>query len=276
MSLITVSSDFGSGGEKIAQKVSEVLGIDFYDDQKIQEKAISMGVSSKDLDGLDEKAPRLFDRLFTNKHAKYLDLLGSVIYDISSKGEGVIVGHGAHAFLQDFNCALHILIHASEETRSKWLSKEQNISEEAAIKLVRKMDNNLREFVQYAFSRDWKDPSGYDMVFNLDKLGPEWAAKLTVELAKSDEIKTCSLKALEEMSLSSLKRKVDVAMIENKMSSIFNKIIVDVTVGGKVHLSGWAYNEDEIKTVVALVKDVPGVSEVTSELKVMPTQYTHT
>ena len=80
----------------------------------------------------------------------------------------------------------------------------------------------------------------------------------------------CSLIALEEMALSSLKRKVNAVIIENIMFSIYNTIIVDVTAGGKVHLSGWAYSEDEIKTVVALVKEVPGVFEVTSDLNVMP------
>lgn len=270
MSLITVSSDFGTNGGKIAQKIADKLGIELYDDQKLQQKAISMGVSSKDLGGLDEKAPRLFERLFSNSQARYLEVLEAVIYDVASGGAGVIIGHGAHFFLQDFNCALHILIHASEKTRIEWISKEQNIDEEAATKLIRKMDNNMKEFYQYVFRRDWQDPSAYDMVFNLDKLGPEWAEKLIIELANSDEIITCSTKALEEMSASSLKRKVEIAFIENKMPSILNTLDIEVATGGTVLLSGWVYKEDEIKAVIALVKDVPGVNEVKSDLKVMP------
>ncbi len=272
MSLITITSSFGSGGEKIAKEVSEQLGIELYDDHKIQERALSMGITSKDLAGIDEKAPRLFDRLFTNKPTLYLDLLGSVIFDIASEGEGLIVGHGAQVFLEDFHCALHVLIHTPEETRGKWLSKEQDITEEAAIQLVHKMDKRLKDFVQYAFNRDWKDSSGYDLVINLEKLSPDWAVKLILNLAGSEEIKTCSLKAVEEMESSSLKRKVDAAIIKSNFSDFYTSF-VEITGGGKVHLSGVIYSKEELEEMIKVIKSVPGVNEVTSEIVIMPISY---
>jgi cytidylate kinase len=271
MALITFTSSFGSGGEKIAQRVADQLGMEFVDDQKLQQRALSMGISNKEVESLDEKAPGLFDRLFTNKPAIYLDLLSAVIYDVASKGEGVIVGHGAQAFLQDFNCALHVLIHASEATRSRRLTQEQDMSEAAALGLVRKMDKRLKEFVQYASDRDWKDPSGYDIMINLDKIGAESATTLIVEMAKSDEVKKCSLKALEEMESSSLKRKIDAAIIKNNLSA--THVFVDVTGKGRVYLSGRTYSVDEHKKYILVVKGVPGVSEVRSEIIVMPLAY---
>ncbi len=276
MSLITITSAFGSGGEKIAEQVSEELGFELFDDKKIQERAIELGFSSDDLDGIDEKAPRLFDRLFTNKPAKYFDLLGSLVYDISSKGEGVIIGHGAHVFLRRFHCALHVLIHASEETRSAKLAKEQGMSEDKAVELIRKMDKRLKDFVQYTFDRDWKDLPAYDLVFNLEKLEPERATRLIIELARSDEIKECSLKATEEMEFASLKYKVEAALIENNLieSNLVspNTIFVEVTGRGKVHLSGWVSNDNDKHRMMQVVKKVPGVAEVTSNVNVMPYQ----
>lgn len=266
MALITVTANFGSGGEKIARRVSKELGLDFYNDPKLQEKALAMGISHKDLEGFDEKAPRLFDRLFTTKPALYLDLLGSVVYDVASKGNGVIVGHGSQIFLKDFNCAFHIMIHASEETRSRRLTRENKISEEAAADLVRRMDKRLEDFSRYAFKRDWNDPSGYDLMINLDKIGEDWAVKLITELAGSDEIKTCSLKALEEMEASSLQRKVEAVMIKNDLTTPFTNITVHVHERGKVHLTGWTYGEDERSHALKLARDVPGVSQVTSDI----------
>ncbi len=276
MSLITVTSDFGSGGEKIAKNISDQLGFQLFDDQKIQDRAVEMGFSSKDLDGLDEKAPRLFDRLFTNKPAIYLDILGSLVYDISSKGEGVIIGHGANVFLKEFHCALHILIHSPESTRSERLAKEQNISEDKALQLVRRMDKRQSDFVRYTFDRDWKDPSTYDLVINLENVGPEWATKLIVELAKSDEIKECSLKATEKMELASLKYKVEAALVENELKESLlaptNNILVDITEKGKVHISGWASNENDKQKMMEVVKKVPGVKEIDSAVNVMSYQ----
>ena len=266
MALITFTSSFGSGGEKIARMLSEKLGIEFFDDSKLQQKAISIGIPAKDLEGLDEKAPRLFDRLFTNRPALYLDILGSVVYDIASGGQGVIVGHGAQVFLKDFNCALHVMVHASEKPRRERLVKSKGISDEAAEKLIRRMDKRLKEFVRHSFNRDWDDPSNYDLVINPDKVGVDRAVKLIADLAGSDEVKACSLKAVEEMEFSSLQRKVDAAIIKNNLTSPFTNIVVEVTGKGKIHLAGWTFNEDELKLAVAVVKNVPGVAEVTSDI----------
>lgn len=269
MSLITFTSNFGSGGEMIAQKVAEELGIKYYNDQKLHDRALAMGVTSKDLEGLDEKAPRFFDRLFTNKPALYLDILGSVVYDIAAEGEGVLIGHGAQVFLEDFNCALHVMVQAPEETRRDWLSKQQNISEKAALQLVHKMDRRMHDYIQFVFGRDWQDFSGYDVVINLEKIGAAWATKLIVDLAGSDEVKSCSLKAIEEMKLSSLKRKVDAAIIKSNLSHTFTSMTVEVTGEGQVHLRGLVSNKEDLNKMLRIVKEVPGVTDVTSEIIVM-------
>ena len=273
MSLITVSSAFGSGGEKIAKKISEQLGIEFFDDSKLQERALAIGVSSKDLEDINEKEPRLFDRLFTNKPAIYLELLGAVIHDIASDGEGVIVGHGAQAFLKDFNCALHILIYAPAETRGEWISKEQNIDRKAALEIVNNMDKSRQEFIRYAFKRNWEEPSGYDLVINLEKIGAEWAEKLIIDLAGSEEIKECSLNALEKMELSSLNHKIEATLIRNNLASIYSGVIVDITGRGKVHLRGHLFSKEEHGNLVKLIEGVPGVTEVTSDVAVVPSAY---
>ena len=59
MSLITVTTSIGCGGNRVAQKVAEGLKLDLYDDDRLQQEAISMGYSSEDLKGFDQKAPGL-------------------------------------------------------------------------------------------------------------------------------------------------------------------------------------------------------------------------
>ncbi len=272
MALITITSSFGSGGEKVARKVSEQLGTELFDDGKIQEKALSMGISEKDFGRLDEKTPGLFDRLFTNNPSIYLDLLGSIVYDIASGGEGVIMGHAAQVFLKDFSCAFHVRIHASEESRSQWVAKEQGMSEFESLELIRKMDKRFKDFVHYGFTRDWNDLSGYDLVVNLDKIGGDWAVKLILDLSGSEEVRECSLNSLEKMELSSLKLKVDAAIIKNGLASQFG-FFIDVTGKGKVRLWGSARNSEEHKKLLTVIKNVPGVTEVQSDIFVMPHGY---
>ena len=273
MALITITSSFGSGGEKIARRVSEQLGLELFDDRKLQERTLAMGISKEDVGGLDQKAPGLFDRLFTNRPAIYLDLLGSVVYDIASTGEGVIIGHAAQVFLKDFDCALHVRIHASETARSQWLAREEQMNQDASLNLVRKMDKRFNDFIQYGFNRDWNDLSEYDLVLNLDKIGGDWAVKLIADLSRSDEIKECSLSSLEAMEHSSLQRKVDAAIIKNHLTSSFGPFHVEATGKGKVHVTGLTYSNEDRNRVVEVVKSVPGVSEVTDDITVMPPGY---
>ncbi|MFW6054669.1 MAG: cytidylate kinase family protein [Thermodesulfobacteriota bacterium] len=273
MALITITSSYGAGGQRIAEKVSRQLGVELFDDHKIQERTLAMGISADDVSGLDEKAPGLFDRLFTNKPAIYLELLGAVVYDIASSGQGVIIGHAAQVFLKDFNCAFHVRVHASETNRGRWLAREQDMNEAASVNLVRKMDRRFKEFIQYGFNRDWNDLSEYDLVLNLDKIGDEWAVRLIRDLSESDEVKECSLGSLEAMEFSSLQRKVEAAVIKNNLTSPFGSFQVEVTGKGKVHLSGIVYNNDERKRLLEVVKDVKGVTGVISDVSIMPPSY---
>jgi cytidylate kinase len=269
MALITFTSSFGSGGEKIAQAVADTLGLEFYYDRKLQLRARSMGISNEEIEGFDEKAPGILDRLFTYKPALYLDLLGAVVYDVASTGKGVIVGHGAQFFLQDFDCALHVMVHASEATRSRLLMQEHAINEAAALDMLRRMDKRINDFIRYAFGRDWGQPSRYDMVINLDKIGPELAEKLIVEVAESDKVKACSLGALEKMEFSSLERRIDAALIKNNLSSPFAPILIDVPSKGHVHLSGLIPSDEQHRKIVAVVQGVPGVSLVVSDIRLV-------
>jgi len=55
MSLITITSGIGSGGMTIAQLVSNELKLNLYDDQRLQQEAVDIGISSEEVKGFDQK-----------------------------------------------------------------------------------------------------------------------------------------------------------------------------------------------------------------------------
>ena len=128
MPLITISHSIGSNGEAIARRVADSLHLELYDDSKLQQIALNIGMHAEDLKSLDEKAPGLFDRILSEKPQVYLDLMESVIYEVSRHGEGVILGHGSQMLLRSFECAFHVRIHAAETTRIKRIVNQQNLS----------------------------------------------------------------------------------------------------------------------------------------------------
>jgi cytidylate kinase len=271
MALITITTGIGCEGTAIGKAVADGLKLELYDDQRLQEEAIKLGIPPKALEDLDEKAPGLFSRLWSRKPEIYLDLMESVIYEVARRGEGVIMGHGAQLLLRDFGCALQVRIHASESTRVGNLMDQQGLSQEAATKMIHKSDSERRGFLQFAFHKDWDDPTLYDLSINGDKLSAGSAAKLIMEVAQSQEIKECSLTALDAMESRSLSKKIEAALIKNDIS--LTEIHIEIPQKGVALIHGWTYTQENRDQLLNVVKEVPGVSEVKSEVVVVPAGY---
>ncbi len=269
MSLLTISSPFGSGGKEIAQIVADGLNLEIYDDRKLLELAPEAGIRPEDLKDL--RQPGFLDRIFSNKPQVYLEYMDSIIYKVSRQGNGVIIGHGSQMLLQDFGCALHVRIRAAEVSRIQYVAEKQGLSKEAAGKLIHKLDSKQRGFFHLAFGKDLNDPSLYDLIVNCEKLGYKSAAGLIIEAANAEEIHACSLTALEAMERLSLVKKVQAALLKDNLDE--NMVTVDVSEMGVVELSGLTHSREILDHIIEVAQKVPGVSEVQSEIVIGPPFY---
>jgi cytidylate kinase len=249
----------------IAGLVGNELKMELFDDRRLEEEAIKLGIQPEALKDMDEKAPSLMSRILSNKPQVYMDLLQTVIYDVAKRGKGIILGHGSQVLLRDFGCALHVRIDASESSRIENLMNERGLSREAAGKLIHKSDHERRGFLQFAFHMDWNDPFLYDLLINRDKVSTRLAAQLIGEAARSQEIKECSQTAVESMERLSLSRRVEAAVLDHP--DVFH---IEVPKKGVVRIAGVAYAEDAKEGLLEVVRGVPGVTEVRSEVVVLP------
>ena len=268
MALVTISGGMGCGADKVARYVSGKTNLTVYDDQKLQIEAIRLGLRSQDLKGFDEKAPGFFDSLRGYNPELYIDLMESVIYEVSRSGQGIILGHGSQLLLRDFGCALHVLILASEDYRVKQVMATHGLTERAAEKMIAKSDSERRGFMRFAFKMDLDDMALYDLVLNPEKLGMEGAGQLILDALELQAVKECSLTALETMERLALLKKVQAALLKEHFGPAqFN---VDVLEKGVVHLLGFAVNEEKKKQMIAAVRKVAGVVKVEDEIGVLP------
>ncbi|MGD2270763.1 MAG: cytidylate kinase-like family protein [Desulfobacterales bacterium] len=268
MSLITITAGIGCGAAIVAGQVAEDLGLAIYDDDRMQEEALKMGLSSEDLKSLDEKAPGLLDRLLLRKPDIYLDLMAAVVYEVARRGEGIIMGHGASFFLKDFKCALHLRLHGSEDFRIQQLVAQSGVKQVTAEKLIQQKDNELKGFFQFSFQMDWNDLALYDMVINVDKMGLETVATLIVEIARTQAIQECSLTALETMEKLSLLKRVETAVLKSNISP--QELAIEVSAPGTVRITGLINPMHTRAGVTEIVKSVPGVSKVIFEAERHP------
>jgi len=215
----------------------------------------------------------MFGRLFRTRSEAYIEYLQAIIYEVAKTGEGVIIGHGSQMLLHDFHCALHVHIYAGESTRIRDLMNRMGLGEDAARKLIQKSDHEQKGFFQLVFNMDWNDPSLYDLIINTEQLGTDVAAKLIMEAAVSDQVKACSLTALDAMEKLSLKKRVHVALLENNISTSY--LHVAVPEKGKVEIIGAARSIEEKTGILETLKAVSGVSKIKENIVVLSDFYAH-
>ena len=271
MSLITISYNMGTDGPRIARRVADDFNLELYDDQKLQKIGVEQGIQIEQVKELHEREPGFFDRLFSRKPDIYLTFMNSVVFSIAQTGRGVIVGHGSQILLQDFGCALHVLINNTSENRIRHLIEQEGMKREAAEKMIRKSDSTQKGFFRFAYQQEWDNPSLYDIVLNTEKMGNKLASKIIVEAAQSEEMKECSLKAIDSMKRLSLAKKIEAELMKNDLF-VYN-LNIEVLENGDVNITGTALTSERRERVLQVVKAIQGVSDVNMSLFIRSTSW---
>jgi cytidylate kinase len=265
MYFITISEMIGTNGEKTARKVAEELKYTFFGEEELFEAASEMGFLS-DIKKLDEKAPALLERFFSEKPKIYLDRLQSVIYEVAKNGNAIFFGRGGQFLLQSFGCAFHILVTGSMEKRIQRVMDEKQVGREVAEKIINRSDHDKRAFVRFAYDEDWLNCRLYDLILNTDKLSIDSAVKMIVDAAKSDGIKSCGIDSVQLLGKLSLNRKVESALLEAGVTS--SHLFFTVEEPDSVRLFGIVNSSSEKEEIEKLVKKIKGIKNIQNELVV--------
>jgi len=67
VALITITHTIGCDALEIARRVADGLQVEVYDDSRLREEALRMGLHSDQLRGFREKAPNWFERMVSDK-----------------------------------------------------------------------------------------------------------------------------------------------------------------------------------------------------------------
>ena len=268
MALITISGGMGTGAERIAQLAAQKAGLELYDDQRLHQEALRLGIRKEDLKGVDEKAPGFFESLRFSSDL-YIDILETVVYSVSKQGQGILVGHGSQILLREFGCALHVLVHASEEFRIRQIAEKLKVSEDGARRMLNKSDSERRGFLRFAYRVDQDDVSLYDLLVNPQKLGIEGSAEVIVNTLRLPVIHECTIHALDAMERMMLSKRVEAALHKSRLG-FYTFSTIDVPEKGVVVITGMVSTQDDKSRVTEVVKAVPGVTRVRDEISVMP------
>ncbi len=182
VSVITISREPGSGGNILAERLSDQLGFDLFYQHFIHSMAESAQVSVRLLETLDEKGVSVLeewiDSLVDKGHLwpdQYLQHLMKILGTIGKHGRAVIVGRGAN-FLLPRGKRLSVRVIAPLDTRIKNVSREYGVTVEQAKTRVLKTESDRKAFIKKYFNDDIRDPLNYDLIINTGTLSIDDAA----------------------------------------------------------------------------------------------------
>jgi cytidylate kinase len=183
---ISLSREAGAGGSEIAQLLGEDLGWEVFDKNLLDNIADRYHLSKEMLSLIDETPGNwVFDVLGTwmdpslIPHDKYVMRLGRVVLAAARRGKVILVGRGAQ-FLLPADKGLAVRIVAPMAYRVRHIMQQMGETAERARTWVENADRERHDFVRRYFRREVADPHLYDLVVNVDRIGPAGVVQMII------------------------------------------------------------------------------------------------
>lgn len=192
--IIAVGRQFASGGREIAKMLSEKLGIDYYDSDKLREEAKALGIEDGIFDLFDEKPTRSF--LFTVvmdpyaidsavNSGKVIEAQRKVIQSAADKGPCVIVGRRADKILEDNQeeTVISVFIAADMEDRMARVAEREGstMNEKQLRKYIERKDRERASYYNYFFDGKWGRADNYTMCFSTSRMEKDKICEIIID-----------------------------------------------------------------------------------------------
>ena len=188
---LTISREAGAGGGRIARLVGKAIGWEVLDRELLECVAERYHTSPAVLELVDETTTNWLAEMFGNwfdsgsvSQMQYVCRLSRVILMAARAGKVIYVGRGAQ-FVLPHEHGLSVRIVAPQKYRVQQIMERRHLSFEEALDYVVKTDAGRRDFVRQYFHHDVPLPHLFDLVVNVEKLGPERAAHLIADAVAS-------------------------------------------------------------------------------------------
>ena len=182
---ITIEREYGSGGTKIARKLSEVCGIPCYGREILEAVAKKQGIPVDRINQYEEKATgSLLYTMFVMSRVQtgdpnMLTEEGKVFLDeqleiprLATEGPAIFLGHCASDALKDQKGVVKVFIHSEDEEEVKnRITKDYGIDPEKVDSTRRYYNKKRAGYFRANTGKDWKDLKNYDVVLDSSKLG---------------------------------------------------------------------------------------------------------
>ena len=258
MSIITISRGSYSRGKEVAEKVASNLGYQCVSRDILLEASEEFNIPEIRLIRALHDAPSVLER-FTHGRERYVSYIRKSLLQYIQNDNVVYHGLAGHFFLLNIPSVLKVRIIADMEERVQEEVRRENISDEKALYILKKDDDERRKWGLRVYGVDTWDSRLYDMVLHIKALTVDDAAELICRTVRKPNFETTpeSQKILNDSLLT--------AKVHSALVKIAPKIIVTaddgiVSIGNtEIPLDVSSELSYEIKTIAEKIEGVEKV-----------------
>jgi cytidylate kinase len=180
--IITIGREFGSGGRELGKRLSDHLGIAYYDKEIIDEIAKRTQLAEGYVRQVVEQQTALFfpitvGRTFHSTGSDYMLKQLTAVYaeqanvlrEMAEKSDCIIVGRCGDYILKDHN-PIRLFVYADMDAKVKRCREKadehENLSDSELIKKIRRVDRDRAKYYRYYTGQEWGNRANYDMCIN--------------------------------------------------------------------------------------------------------------
>ena len=265
MAVITISRGTFSGGKYLAGILAGRLGYrSFSREELLVLAARRYAIPKYALTAALDSKPG-FPEGMNIKRIQYIAYVRATLAKEVENDDVVYHGQVGHFLLSGIPNLLKVRVVAGKEYRIRAAMDQYQVKRDAAISIIRKIDQDRSRWAEVMYQVDWEDLSQYDLVVDIDTMSITEACDRIIKTVRTDLKPTAeSRRKMNDFVLAT-----DIRARIAKHEAIHDDAIMIETNDGIVTIKGKADSAGEAHRIVETARQTPGVKGVTSKLRVL-------
>jgi cytidylate kinase len=202
MSVITISRQFGAGGLTLGQRLAGLLDYTLVDEEVITLISKKAKVSTDWVHAIEKEAggklqqfinrliPKgLMDRILDDQRGYideeiYIHLLETIISQIATKDNCIIIGRGGQYILKNRPDTFHVLLIADQAHRIDFMKTHYKLEDHQAVQVVQNEDKRRLNLYRKFDKSDYDQPIHYHLTLNMSKLDLDCSASIIERMVR--------------------------------------------------------------------------------------------
>lgn len=187
--VVTIARQFGSLGRPIARKVSEKIGIEYYDRDIVDLAAKKLNLPVSDISDNEEIAKSAFFNMSyplgmgtTSIQDDIFMAQKKIVLELAEKESCIIVGRCAEHILSDYKNIIKVFIYAPYKERLKNCVESLNMQPDEAKRMIAEVDKAREAYHKHYCGYSMSDKEHKHIVIDSSLLGVDGTCDVLVNI----------------------------------------------------------------------------------------------